>query len=139
MFRTVSPESVGISSKEVLKFIQTLDRYHFCTHSFIMARGMDIFAEGYYAPFHKDFKHRMYSVSKSFVSVAVGLAVEDGLLGLETPRRCKLSIVKIINRDCSEWSDTPQRPAGYLPAEHRMADGVPPEKVDLYELQRHQK
>ena len=54
-------------------------------------------------------------------------------------RRCKLSIVKIINRDCSEWSDTPQRPAGYLPAEHRMADGVPPEKVDLYELQRHQK
>lgn len=83
MFRNVSPESVGISSEKVLKFIKTLDQYHFCTHSFIMARGNDIFAEGYYAPFHKDFKHRMYSVSKSFVSIAVGLVVEDGLISLD--------------------------------------------------------
>ncbi|MBR4060371.1 MAG: serine hydrolase [Lachnospiraceae bacterium] len=83
MFDFVSPERVGISSEHVLKFIQTLDEYNFCTHSFIMARGKHIFAEGYYAPFTKDFKHRMYSVSKSFVGVAVGLAVEDGLLNLE--------------------------------------------------------
>lgn len=83
MFQNVTPESVGISSEKVLKFIKTLDDYNFCTHSFIMARGKDIFAEGYYAPFTKEFKHRMYSVSKSFVSVAVGLAVEDGLLSLD--------------------------------------------------------
>ena len=85
MFRNVTPESVGISSEKVLKFIKTLDGYNFCTHSFLMARGKDIFAEGYYAPFHKEFKHRMYSVSKSFVSVAVGLAEEDGLLSLDDP------------------------------------------------------
>ena len=83
MFRNVTPESIGISSKKVLKFFKTLEKYHFCTHSVIMARGNDIFAEGYYAPFHKDFKHRMYSVSKSFVAVAVGMAVEDGLLSLD--------------------------------------------------------
>ena len=83
MFQNVTPESVGISSKKVLKFIQTLDDYNFCTHSFIMARGNNIFAEGYYAPFHKDFKHRMYSISKSYVAVAVGLAEEDGLLSLD--------------------------------------------------------
>lgn len=82
-FCKISPEKAGISSKKVLKFLQILDRYHFCTHSFIMARGQNIFAEGYYAPFHPDFKHRMYSVSKSFVAVAVGLAAEDGLLSLE--------------------------------------------------------
>lgn len=83
MFQNVTPESVGISSGKVLKFIKTLDEYHFCTHSFIMARGKNIFAEGYYAPFTKAFKHRQYSVSKSFVSIAVGLAAEDGLLSLE--------------------------------------------------------
>ena len=83
MFRNVSPESIGISSKNVLKFFKTLEKYHFCTHSIIMARGNDIFAEGYYAPFHKDFKHRMYSISKSFVAIAVGMAVEDGLLSLD--------------------------------------------------------
>ena len=78
MFRTVTPEHAGIASDHVLKFIKTLDHYHMCTHSFIMARGMDIFAEGYYAPFTREFKHRIYSVSKSFVSIAIGLAAEDG-------------------------------------------------------------
>jgi len=83
MFRKISPEQAGISSEKVLQFLKTLEEYHFCTHSFIMARGKDIFAEGYYEPFHKDFKHRMYSISKSFVSVAIGLAVEDGMLSLD--------------------------------------------------------
>lgn len=83
MFKKVSPESAGISSRNVLHFIKTLDKYNLCTHSFILARGHEIFAEGYYAPFHKDFKHRMYSISKSFVSIAIGLAVEDGLISLE--------------------------------------------------------
>ena len=67
----------------MLKFLKVLDEYNFSTHSFIMMRGNEIFAEGYYAPFHKDYQHRMYSVSKSFVGVAVGLAVEEGLLRLE--------------------------------------------------------
>ena len=82
-FEYVTPEQAGISSAKVLKFIKTLEKYNMCTHSFIMARGNKIFAEGYYAPFHKDFKHRMYSISKSFVAIAVGLAVEDGLLSLD--------------------------------------------------------
>lgn len=83
MFTQITPEKAGISSEKVLKFIKVLDEYNFSTHSFIMARGNRIFAEGYYAPFHKDYQHRMYSVSKSFVGVAIGLVVEEGLLSLE--------------------------------------------------------
>lgn len=83
MFQHISPEKAGISSKKVLEFLKILDDYNFATHSFIMARGQNIFAEGYYAPFHKDYQHRMYSVSKSFVGVAIGLAVEEGLLSLD--------------------------------------------------------
>ena len=66
MFQSVTPESVGISSENVFKFIKTLDDYNFCTHSFIMAKGNKIFAEGYYAPFTKEFKHRMYSLKALF-------------------------------------------------------------------------
>ncbi len=83
MFTIISPEQAGISSKNVLQLLKIFDEYNFRTHSFIMERGGKIFAEGYYAPFHQDFKHRMYSVSKSFVGVAVGLAEEDGLLSLD--------------------------------------------------------
>ncbi len=83
MLKNVSPESVGISSKSVLGFLKRYGAYNFATHSIIMARGENIFAEMYYAPFNKDFKHRMYSVSKSFVAIAIGLCEQDGLISLD--------------------------------------------------------
>ena len=69
MFKKVTPEKAGISSKTVLRYLNILEDYGLSTHSIIMARGNDIFLECYYKPFNKDFKHRMYSVSKSFVLV----------------------------------------------------------------------
>lgn len=83
MFEKVTPESVGVSSKRILDFIQCLDEYELCTHSIFMAKGDKAVAECYYMPFHQDFLHRMYSVSKSFVAVAVGLAVTEGLVSME--------------------------------------------------------
>lgn len=84
-FKKTTPEEAGISSKKVLDFLKTLDACGFSTHSILMARGEKLFAEVYYAPFDKDFKHRMYSVSKSFVSAAVGIAADEGLLSLDDP------------------------------------------------------
>ena len=78
-----SPEKAGISSEKVLEFFDRLDAKKLSTHSVVMARGDEIFAECYYKPFDKDFKHRMYSVSKTFVSVAVGFCVQDGLISLD--------------------------------------------------------
>ena len=83
MFRTISPEKTGISSGKVLEFIKALDEHGLNTHSILMARGNDIFAEAYYAPFDANFKHRMYSISKSFTAIAVGLAEQEGLLSLD--------------------------------------------------------
>lgn len=80
-----TPESIGISSADVLKFYQKLDERCLSTHDVIIARGNDIFTETYYAPFHKDFLHRMYSVSKSFVSIAIGFCEQEGLLSLDDP------------------------------------------------------
>ena len=82
---TITPEAAGISSRHVLAFYKALERAHLSTHSVLMARGDAIFTESYYAPFHRDFKHRMYSVSKTFVSAAIGLCVQDGLLALDDP------------------------------------------------------
>ena len=99
MFLTTTPEQAGVSSENVLRFFKALEKWHLCTHSVIMARGNNIFAESYFAPFHKDFLHRMYSVSKSFVSVAVGLAVEDGLLSLDDTVS---SFFPDLSKDCDE-------------------------------------
>ncbi len=83
MFKTVSPESVGVKSGYVADYISYLKRRGIIMHSVIMMRGYDIFAEYYYKPFNKDFIHRMYSQTKSYVSIAIGLLEEEGKLRLE--------------------------------------------------------
>lgn len=85
MLKNVSPEQAGISTEHVYTFLNSLVKRGFPLHSVLLMRGTDIFLEAYWKPFHKDFQHRMYSATKSFVSVAVGLAVEDGLIDLDKP------------------------------------------------------
>ena len=81
--KVVTPESVGISSAFVKQYINQLNKRQMHMHSVLMMRGDNIFYEGYWAPFDKDYNHRMYSVTKSFVAVAIGLCEEDGLLKLD--------------------------------------------------------
>ncbi len=83
LMKICSPEQAGIKSSDVKRFYEFLDECNLSTHSVIMARGDSIFSECYYSPFNSDFLHRMYSVSKSFVSVAVGFCIQDGLVSLD--------------------------------------------------------
>ncbi len=84
MLNTITPEKAGISSRHVKKFIETLNRRGLPMHSVLLMKGNDIFAEYYWKPFDKDFCHRMYSQTKSYVAIAIGLLVEDGKLDINT-------------------------------------------------------
>ena len=83
IFKTVTPEEVGVKSENVKKFYEKLEELQIASHSVLMLRGDKIFTEAYWKPFHKDFGHRMYSQTKSFVAIAIGLLVEDGLISLD--------------------------------------------------------
>lgn len=78
-----SPEQAGVSSRAVQEYLEELEKKHLATHNVILMRGNQIFFEHYWKPFHSDFLHRMYSVSKSFVSIAVGFLEQDGLISLD--------------------------------------------------------
>lgn len=82
-FKGVKPEEAGIPSKAVIAFIQDLDRNGFCMHGFMMIKDGKVITEGYYKPFTVDTPHRMYSVGKSFTSIAIGLLQEEGKLSIE--------------------------------------------------------
>lgn len=82
MFNSITPEQAGISSNAVLKFIRKLEQRGLYSHGILMMRGDDIFCEGYWAPWNKDSIHRMYSQTKSFVGIAIGLLEEEGKLAL---------------------------------------------------------
>ena len=85
MFEKITPELIGLDSARVLEFIDALNRRKIRMHSVLMMRGDKIFAEYYWAPFDKDFCHRMYSQTKSFTAVAIGLLEEEGKLSLDAP------------------------------------------------------
>jgi CubicO group peptidase (beta-lactamase class C family) len=78
-----SPESLGISSSAILNFIERIDREQICMHGFLLLRKGQIAAEGYWAPYSENSMHRMYSVSKSFVSLAIGLMIDEGKIKLD--------------------------------------------------------
>lgn len=78
-----SPESVGISSRSIINALEEISRKGIPMHSFLLCRHEILAAEGYYAPCTQNSLHRMFSVTKSFVSVAIGLLEEDGLLSLD--------------------------------------------------------
>ncbi len=77
-----SPESVGIPAQAILNFLERIDAERINMHGFLLVRRNQIAAEGYWAPWSATRKHRMYSISKSFVALAVGLLIDEGRLTL---------------------------------------------------------
>lgn len=78
-----TPEEQGIRSEQILDYILKLEENRLSTHDIIIARHGKIIYEAYWEPFHKDFLHRMYSVSKCFVSLAIGFLLQEGRLSLD--------------------------------------------------------
>ena len=82
-FEKVRPEDVGISSTGLIRFAKRLEYNNIPMHSIIVMRHGKICMESYYAPYTKDTLHRMFSVTKSFVSLAIGLLANEGRISLD--------------------------------------------------------
>ncbi len=82
--RAVTPESVGVDSAEVQAFIDHCMALEKELHSILVVRHGKVACEAYRAPYAADTAHMMYSVSKSFTSTAIGFAIAEGVLSLET-------------------------------------------------------
>ena len=80
-----TPEECGISSANIEKFIRELEENRLFTHDIIIAKGNDIIFEKYWEPFDENFLHRQYSITKSIVALAVGFAIQDGLVDIDAP------------------------------------------------------
>lgn len=82
------PEAEGIPSSAILAFIDALEQHAHpldSVHSFMLLRHGAVVAEGWWAPYQPEFPHVLYSLSKSFTSSAIGMAVAEGLLSIDDP------------------------------------------------------
>ncbi len=82
--RAAYPEKAGVSSRAIADFIDDLKENGIETHSLMFIRHGKVAFECWAKPYGPDIPHAMYSISKSVTSTAVGFAVEEGLLSLET-------------------------------------------------------
>ena len=99
IMKKITPERAGIPSANIRNFLAALEDARLSTHSIILAKGKDIFFEKYYPPFDENFYHRMYSVSKSFVALAIGFLEQDGMLSLDD------KIVKYFPEEAADVTD----------------------------------
>lgn len=84
--KSVAPTSLGIEPQQLTLLYDSLltsdlTELH---HLIVMVDGK-IAGELHPAPFRAEDRHTLYSVSKTFTAVAVGLAVDDGLLSVDDP------------------------------------------------------
>jgi CubicO group peptidase (beta-lactamase class C family) len=79
-----TPEAQGISSRAIREFVTSADKIN-TLHSFMLVRHGCVIAEGWWKPEAADKPHVLASLSKSFNSTAVGLAIADGKLSLDDP------------------------------------------------------
>jgi CubicO group peptidase (beta-lactamase class C family) len=77
-----SPEEQGVASAAVLSFVDAADQVD-SMNSFMLLRHGHVIAEGWWAPYDAASPHSLFSLSKSFTSTAVGLAVAEGKLSLD--------------------------------------------------------
>jgi CubicO group peptidase (beta-lactamase class C family) len=78
-----APESEGVSSLGIIEFLNAVDTASRVElHSYMFLRHGKVIAEGWWKPYGPDYKHLLYSASKTFTATGIGLAVSENRLRL---------------------------------------------------------
>jgi CubicO group peptidase (beta-lactamase class C family) len=76
-----TPEAEGVSSAGIIDFLNAVEAGgNVELHSFMFIRHGKVIAEGWWDPYGPEYKHIMYSASKTFTATAIGLAVSENRL-----------------------------------------------------------
>ena len=78
-----TPEAQGVSSTAITNFVNAVEADIRDFHSFMLMRHGHVIAEGWWEPYGPTRPHMLFSLSKSFTSTAVGMAVAEGRLSVD--------------------------------------------------------
>jgi CubicO group peptidase (beta-lactamase class C family) len=74
------PQAQGMDAGMLAKLLAEIERRDMAIHSLLIIRNGAIVSETYYGNQRPDARHDQYSVTKSFVSTLVGIAIDHGLI-----------------------------------------------------------
>ena len=80
-----TPEAQGVPAQAILDFAKSADATIRDFNSFMLVRHGHVIAESFWQPYAPGRKHTLFSLSKSFVSSAIGMLVDAGKLSVDAP------------------------------------------------------
>lgn len=83
-FARTEPVAEGVPNTAIDRFFDKLASLPIEIHSVIMMRRGKIFLERYFEPYDKNTLHRMYSITKTFVGLAIACLADEGRIDLDT-------------------------------------------------------
>ncbi|CAG7615158.1 serine hydrolase domain-containing protein [Paenibacillus allorhizosphaerae] len=79
------PEQHGLSSNALSRFFDRIEQLQLQVNSFMLLQDGFITAQMWRSPYRPDRPQLLYSLSKSFTSIAIGMAVDSGYFRLDDP------------------------------------------------------
>ncbi len=79
-WRTSTPEQQGMDPQLLTQMLASIDQEGLDLHSLLVIRHGAIVSETYYQTYHQDMPHELYSVTKSFISTLIGIAIDQGAI-----------------------------------------------------------
>jgi len=77
------PEAQGVDPRAILAFLDEVKAAGLELHSFMLARGGDVIAEGWWSPYRANRPHMMHSLTKSVAVSGVALALQENLFRID--------------------------------------------------------
>ncbi|NLG24678.1 MAG: beta-lactamase family protein [Clostridiales bacterium] len=81
-FLTATPEAQGLSSRAIARALRSIEQSGKDIHSMLLMRRGRLVFEHYFAPYGPGTRHAMYSCSKTFTAMTIGIAQDRGLIRL---------------------------------------------------------
>ena len=79
-WRTSTPEEQGMDSEKLAQMLNAIQEQKLGFHGLLIIRNGYIVSETYFGSFQQGTRHDLYSVTKSFVSTLVGIALDKGYI-----------------------------------------------------------
>jgi CubicO group peptidase (beta-lactamase class C family) len=79
-WRMSTPETQGMDSQKLAQMLEAVRQQHLNLHSLLVFRNGYIVSETYFPPYQQITPHELFSVTKSFISTLVGIALDKGYI-----------------------------------------------------------
>ena len=82
-FERITPAQAGLDPRCIINMMDRMEKEKIDITSFVLLRHGKILCEAYYKPYEKDQLRTVFSLSKTFTSMAIGIAAGEGKINLD--------------------------------------------------------